>query len=73
MALIGNGAQSEFQAIAFHTMLGINEIRLFDVDPAASDKLIRNLSSRYPSLRLIRAASTAEAVVVQMCDHGHRR
>ncbi|WP_374518435.1 ornithine cyclodeaminase [Undibacterium squillarum] len=62
MALIGNGAQSEFQAIAFHTMLGINEIRLFDVDPAATEKLIRNLSSRYPSLRLIRAASTAEAV-----------
>jgi len=43
-------------------MLGINEIRLFDVDPAATEKLIRNLSSRYPSLRLIRAASTAEAV-----------
>jgi ornithine cyclodeaminase len=62
MALIGNGAQSEFQAIAFHTMLGINEIRLFDVDPTATEKLIRNLSSRYPSLRLIRAASTAEAV-----------
>lgn len=62
MALIGNGAQSEFQAIAFHTMLGINEIRLFDVDPAATEKLIRNLSSRYPSLRLIRTASTAEAV-----------
>ena len=33
MALIGNGAQSEFQAIAFHRMLGIRELRLFDVDP----------------------------------------
>src|SRR6201994_953909 len=38
MALIGNGAQSEFQAVAFHHMLGIRELRLFDVDPAAMDK-----------------------------------
>src|SRR5688572_2236364 len=27
MALIGNGAQSEFQAIAFHHMLGVREVR----------------------------------------------
>ena len=45
MALIGNGAQSEFQVIAFHDMLGIREVRLFDVDPAATDKLVRNLTS----------------------------
>ena len=43
MALIGNGAQSEFQAIAFHRMLGIRELRLFDVDPLATAKLERNL------------------------------
>jgi ornithine cyclodeaminase len=61
MALIGNGAQSEFQAIAFHTLLGIDEIRLFDVDPRATDKLVRNLSA-YPSLRIVRASSTADAV-----------
>src|SRR5207244_13148513 len=29
MALIGNGAQSEFQAVAFHHMLGIREFRLY--------------------------------------------
>jgi len=28
MALIGNGAQSEFQALAFKAMLGIENIRL---------------------------------------------
>lgn len=28
MALIGNGAQSEFQALAFHHLLGITELRL---------------------------------------------
>ena len=61
MALIGNGAQSEFQALAFHTLLGITEIRAFDVDPAATTKLIRNLAA-YPALRVTRAASTADAV-----------
>lgn len=61
MALIGNGAQSEFQALAFHSHMGIDEIAVYDVDPRATDKLIRNLSV-YPSLRIIRAGSTAEAV-----------
>jgi ornithine cyclodeaminase len=43
MALIGNGSQSEFQALAFMGLLGIRELRLFDIDPAASQKLVRNL------------------------------
>ena len=62
MALIGNGAQSEFQAIAFHHGLGITEVRVFDVDPAATDKLVRNLAAAAPALRAVRAASTADAV-----------
>ena len=61
MALIGNGAQSEFQAIAFHRLLGIDELRVFDVDTAATDKLCRNLRV-YPDLRIVRAGSVAEAV-----------
>ena len=61
MALIGNGAQSEFQALAFHTLLGIDEIRVFDVDPAATDKLVRNLAG-VRGLRVVRAASVLEAV-----------
>jgi ornithine cyclodeaminase len=63
MALIGNGAQSEFQAIGFHHLLGIRELRLYDVDPAATTKLERNLSAlRLPGLRVLRCKSTAEAV-----------
>ena len=63
MALIGNGSQSEFQAIAFHHMLGIQEVRLFDTDPAATQKLERNLLAlRLHGLRVIRCASTAAAV-----------
>ncbi|WP_372656523.1 ornithine cyclodeaminase [Hydrogenophaga sp.] len=61
MALIGNGAQSEFQALAFHTQLGIDELRVYDVDPAATDKLVRNLAA-WPALRVQRCGSIAEAV-----------
>lgn len=61
MALIGNGAQSEFQALAFHRLLGIRELRLYDTDPAATDKLIRNLRA-LPDLAIVRAGSIAEAV-----------
>lgn len=43
MAIIGNGAQSEFQAIAFKTLLGIDTLRLYDVDPKATEKCIFNL------------------------------
>ena len=62
MALIGNGAQSEFQALAFHHLLGIEEVRVFDVDPSATDKLVSNLEAAAPSLRVVRAANTADAV-----------
>jgi ornithine cyclodeaminase len=61
MALIGNGSQSEFQALAFHTVLGINEIRLFDIDPQATRKLVANLAG-FPDLRLIVSNSVADAV-----------
>ena len=61
MALIGNGAQSEFQALAFHHLLGIDTLRLFDTDIAATDKLVRNLRL-VPGLRLQVCASTADAV-----------
>jgi len=62
MALIGNGAQSEFQSIAFHHLLGIREVRLYDVDPAATAKLERNLAALHlEGLRVIRCGSAGEA------------
>lgn len=60
MALIGNGAQGEFQALAFHHLLGIYQIRLFDTDPAATAKLQRNLHG-VPGLVLRACASAADA------------
>ncbi|MGH8132961.1 MAG: ornithine cyclodeaminase [Steroidobacteraceae bacterium] len=63
MALIGNGAQSEFQAIGFHHMLGIRELRLYDTDGAATDKLERNLARAHlQGLTVVRCASSAAAV-----------
>ncbi len=61
MALIGNGAQSEFQALAFHHLMGIDTLRVYDVDPAATAKLQRHLRG-VPGLRVVACASTAEAV-----------
>ena len=44
MAIIGNGAQSEFQALAFGAILGIRKLRLYDIDPDATEKCRRNLA-----------------------------
>lgn len=64
MALIGNGAQSEFQALAFHHLVGIEEIRLFDIDARATAKVVRNLQHNPDAakLRLVVCASISEAV-----------
>ncbi|RJF95603.1 ornithine cyclodeaminase [Noviherbaspirillum saxi] len=61
MAIIGNGAQSEFQVLAFKALLGIREVRAYDIDPAATQKLIRNLAG-VPDLHIIAAKSVREAI-----------
>jgi ornithine cyclodeaminase len=44
MAIIGNGAQAEFQALAFKAILGVDTLRLYDIDRSASTKCVRNLA-----------------------------
>ncbi len=61
MALIGCGAQSEFQALAFHDQLGIDTLRVYDVDRDAMRKLAHNLAM-YEGLTVELATSTAAAV-----------
>lgn len=61
MGMIGCGAQSEFQSIAFHTLLGIEQIRIFDIDRIAMEKLQNHLVD-YPNLEVILASSVKEAV-----------
>lgn len=59
MALIGLGAQSEFQACAFLTLMGVGSLRIFDIDPQAAHKFERNMA-RF-DLSIIRCASAEEA------------
>ncbi|MGL5008880.1 MAG: ornithine cyclodeaminase, partial [Paracoccaceae bacterium] len=61
MALIGNGAQAEFQALAFKAICGVSEIRLYDIDPAATQKCAANLEGR--GLRLVPCATPEEAIL----------
>lgn len=44
MAMIGNGAQSEFQTLAMKAICGIEEVRLYDTDAAATEKCAANLA-----------------------------
>jgi ornithine cyclodeaminase len=60
MAMIGNGSQAEFQALAMKATIGIDEVRLYDVDPKATEKMMHNLENS--GLRLIACASSQEAV-----------
>ncbi|RUS60578.1 ornithine cyclodeaminase [Pseudorhodobacter sp. E13] len=60
MALIGNGAQAEFQALAFKAICGIEEVRLFDIDPAATGKCVTNLQGR--GITLTPCQSPQEAI-----------
>ena len=60
MAIIGNGAQSEFQAFAFRAILGIENLRLYDVDPAATEKCARNLARH--GFKITRCTTAMEAV-----------
>ena len=46
MAMIGNGAQSEFQCLAFKAMCGIDTVRLYDIDANATAKCAANLQGK---------------------------
>jgi ornithine cyclodeaminase len=59
MALIGNGAQAEFQALAFRAICGITEVRLYDIDPAATAKCVKNLAGRGLAVTPCRTAEEA--------------
>ncbi|SDC49788.1 ornithine cyclodeaminase [Cupriavidus sp. YR651] len=61
MALIGNGAQAEFQSLAFHALLGVREIRAYDIDPEATARLVRNLAS-VPGLTIMPTTSVQQAL-----------
>lgn len=59
MAMIGNGAQSEFQALAMKVICSVDTLRLYDIDPAATQKLMRNLEGRGMTLQPCKTAEEA--------------
>lgn len=60
MAMIGNGAQSEFQCIAFQALCGITQVRLYDTDPEAIAKCAANLAQT--GLEVAACRSPEEAI-----------
>lgn len=60
MAMIGNGAQSEFQCLAFKAICGIDTVRLYDIDPTATARCAANLAGR--GLNVVSCRSGEEAV-----------
>jgi len=60
LAMIGNGAQSEFQALALKAVCGIRHLRLYDIDANATEKVAYNLADSGLS---ITTCGTAEEAV----------
>jgi ornithine cyclodeaminase len=60
MALIGTGAQGEFQALAFKACAGVRTVRYYDTDHRAMIKFAHNLNGR--GIELIACKSIAEAL-----------
>ena len=61
MAMIGNGAQSEFQSLAMKAIVGIEQVRLYDIDKAATRKCAANLEGS--GLRVVSCDSAEDAML----------
>lgn len=69
MAMIGNGAQSEFQSLAMKAICGLRSVRLYDIDPAATEKAARNLAGMGLDVVVCRSAeeSMEGAQIITTC------
>lgn len=75
MAMIGTGSQAEFQALGMRAALGITSLRVWDVDPAATEKFVRNAEPLGFEVHV--ASSAADAVrgadVITTCTADKQR
>lgn len=60
MAMIGNGAQSEFQTLAMKAICGLKSVRLYDTDAAATAKCAANLAGH--DIDVVKCSSPEEAI-----------
>ncbi|UWR34724.1 ornithine cyclodeaminase [Sulfitobacter sp. W027] len=61
MAMIGNGAQSEFQSLAMKAICGVDEVRLYDIDRAATAKCARNLAGA--GIKVVECDTAEDAIL----------
>lgn len=61
LALIGTGAQSEFQMQGLRLVRNIDEVRYFDIDAKAMDKFEKNMSDK--NIKLVRCKNAKQATV----------
>ena len=74
LGLIGAGSQSEFQALAIRTVRPIEQVRVYDVDPAAAHKLQVNLKEYGidVSIEDSAAAAVRDADIITTCTADKR-
>jgi len=74
LALIGNGAQAEFQALALKAVCGITHVRLYDTDLAASAKCAAHLRAAGLAVTVCDSAGVAceGAQVITTCTADKR-
>ncbi|MCX7125995.1 MAG: ornithine cyclodeaminase [Gammaproteobacteria bacterium] len=64
IGIVGTGAQSEFQILAFKALFNIEAVKYFDIDPMAMKKFAANLKDQ--NFKLIACANAKE--VIENCD-----
>jgi ornithine cyclodeaminase len=75
VAIIGTGAQSEFQIRALQLVRNITEVRYFDINEKAMDKFEKNM--RDQNLKMTRCVSAKQAVftsdIITVCTASKKR
>ena len=75
VAIIGTGAQSEFQLKALQQVRSISEVRFYDIDPLAMNKFARNLQQ--DNIIVTQCKSVEEAVtgvdIITVCTAAKAR
>jgi len=77
LAIIGTGAQAEFQVLAFKRLFPLKDVRYYDKDPAAMAKFARNLKARdfalSPCGTAREAVRQAAIVITATAAYGRQR
>jgi ornithine cyclodeaminase len=77
LAVVGTGAQAEFQVLGFERLFPLKEIRYYDRDPGAMTKFARNLENSpfvlNPQDSARKAIRQADIVITATAAHGRQR